>query len=174
MLVPSVDVRALVDDASVHDPAAEPPQSFGGTLRWDPGGTVPVGEYTTVAEGHAAGDDYDLPGVIREERHDPVVVSCTAASACAADGPITKDQIRAAIADHARALLGCYARGGADPAGVRVVLAFEIDRDGAVLRASGRGPAELTACILAVVEKLDFPTALAQTTVSLPIRIGPS
>jgi len=146
-------------------------QGFGGGPRWDPGGTLATGAYQTVSEGRAAGEDYELAGAVPDQRHRPVVEMCTGRP-CATDGPHSTEVVKAVIAAQAPALLRCYRQHAEERARGTVTLDFEIDRDGTVLRPSSRGFGAVSACVQAVVEGIEFPTAPGQPQTTVQVSLG--
>jgi hypothetical protein len=91
---------------------------------------------------------------------------------CAADGPISIDQVRTMIAVTTPTLLRCYKAHAAERTRGTVTLDFEIDRDGTVLRASSRGLGAVSTCVQAVVEKIDFPIAPGQPQTTVQFSLG--
>jgi len=146
-------------------------QGFGGGPRWDPGGTLATGAYQTVSEGRAAGEDYDLPGAVPDQRHRPVVELCTGRP-CATAGPHSTETVKTVIAANSPALIRCYRQHAEERSRGTVTLDFEIDRDGTVLRASSRGFGAVAACVQAIVETIDFPIAPGQPQTTVQVSLG--
>ena len=142
----------------------------GGGPKFNPG-TIATGAYQTVSDGHAAGDDYDLPGAVPAQRHRPIVEMCTGRP-CATDGPIAAETVKALIAAASPTLIRCYKAYAEERSRGTVTLDFEIDRDGTVLRASSRGFGAVAACVQAVVEKIDFPIAPGQPQTTVQVSLG--
>lgn len=142
----------------------------GGGPRFNPG-TIVTGAYATVSDGRGAGDDYDLPGAVPDQRHRPVVEMCTGRP-CATDGPITVATVRRMIAVTSPILVRCYQHHAEDRSRGTVTLDFEIDRNGEVLRASSRGFGAVSACVQAVVEKIDFPIAPGEPQTTVQFSLG--
>jgi hypothetical protein len=91
---------------------------------------------------------------------------------CATDGPIATAVVTNHIAAISPTLLRCYRAHAEDRSRGTVTLDFEIDRDGTVLRASSRGFGAVSACVQAVVEKIDFPIAPGQPQTTVQFSLG--
>lgn len=134
-------------------------------------GTIATGEYATVSDGSGAGEDYDLPGAVPDQRHRPVVEMCTGRP-CETEGPLSTATVRTVIAVTSPTLIRCYKAYAEERSRGTVTLDFEIDRDGTVLRASSRGFGQVAACVQAVVEKIDFPIAPGQPQTTVQFSLG--
>ncbi|MDB4963676.1 MAG: domain containing protein [Myxococcales bacterium] len=169
ILVRRTDVEGAFEvGQTYHEEDADP--GFAGGPRWNPG-TIAAGAYATVSEGRGAGEDYDLPGAVAEDRHVPVVEMCTGRP-CVADGPISRAVIANTLEDHALALLRCYRHKAEPRSRGTVTLDFEIDRNGEVLRASAHGFGEVAPCVLTVLESIDFPIAPGEPQTTVQFSLG--
>lgn len=133
--------------------------------------TIAAGAYETISDGRGAGDEYDLPGAVPDQRHRPVVEMCTGRP-CATDGPLSVATVRKMIAVTSPILVRCYQHHAEERSRGTVTLDFEIDRNGEVLRASSRGFDTVAACVQAVVEKIDFPIAPGQPQTTVRFSLG--
>ncbi len=142
----------------------------GGGPKFNPG-TIATGEYATISDGRAAGDEYDLAGAVPDQRHRPVVEMCTGRP-CSTDGPHSVEAVRRIIAVTSPTLVRCYQHHAEERSRGTVTLDFEIDRDGEVLRASSRGFGAVSACVQAVIENIDFPIAPGQPQTTVKFSLG--
>ncbi len=178
------DIRAITGTRNIEEELSDvgpvyrdyeaQEKGFGGGRRFDPTkregwGSVATGRYATVDKGRAAGDHYALPGEA-EARPVPRVAHCV--GACSATGGLSRDAVRAAIARHDEAILGCYERAGLASRG-DVVVEVRIGEDGTVITADGAGLGSTGGCVAGVIRRVAFPRAAA-TTVRYPLSFSPS
>ena len=166
--------KAMADLGPAYDEPLAEANRFGGGRRFDPTkregwGTVEAGRYATVSKGRAVGDHYALPGELAV-RPVPKVAHCV--GSCTADGGLTHDAVRVAIARYDEAILGCYERGGNAVRG-DVVVELAIGEDGTVITSDGAGLGATGRCVAGVLRRVPFPKA-APTAVRYPLSFSPS
>lgn len=113
--------------------------------------TVKVGDYTTVATGAAAGDDYRLAGE-NGQRKPVIVVSCDA-STCLILGGDPASGVREALEARLPDIAACYAQ-HAHAAGQKVELDFGIDERGRIGGVSVGGVGDYDACVANIISSL--------------------
>ncbi len=154
-VVGTVDLdEALEDVGPVYDEHEAQRDGFGNhtwDLENDPYyATVKVHHYTTQSRGRTAGDRYALPGEVGAKRA-PRFTLCPRACT-SSDGDF--DNLRAPIAKHAQAILGCYERNGNDAPG-EVEVDFVIDVAGMVIP-DGKGLGSTGSCVAGVMRRVQF------------------
>jgi len=146
--------QALEDVGPIYDEHDAQKGGFGNhtwDLENDPYyATVKVGRYTTLSRGRSAGDRYTLPGEVGA-KHAPRFQLCSQTCTSSDGAP---ERLRAPIAQHAQALLGCYERNGHDARG-EVVIDFAVDRDGRVIP-EGEGLGGTGSCVAGVMRRVRF------------------
>ncbi len=91
---------------------------------------------------------------------------------CEVTGAVAASEIRRAFLARAPAFLACDRRRADPERAYVIVLDFEIDRDGTVLRPFARGPDEVASCVLGVLQTLELGQQTAQTTVHHSLRFA--
>jgi hypothetical protein len=164
-LAPSDPSKAFEGVRPVYREEEAVARQFGGGDGWDPGGVVKMGRFSTRPN---AGADYELAGATPAAK---VVVDVCKASSCSFTGPLGRQTVVDVMTANAEDLLDCHERHAGKRAQGTVTLGFDIDRDGAVLRATSNGMGDVAGCVMRVVEKIAFPTAPgdAQTEVTLSL-----
>ncbi len=161
-LTPSDPAKAFKGVRPVYREEEAVARQFGGGDSWDPGGIVKMGRFQTRSN---AGADYELAGAT------PAVKTVLDVSG-AITGALSREKVIEVVRAHAEDLLDCHERKAGKNARGTVSLAFDIDRDGTVLRPTADGMGTLAGCALRVVEKIGFPTAPGdlQTEVTLSLE----
>jgi hypothetical protein len=153
-----VDIAGSLDQVGpLYFPDEAP--GFGKARQFDPTHradyqSIASGRFPTIAHGSGAGDAYDI------ERD----VQLCGTSGCRTDGPITEEQMLAAIEPQLAHLSRC------DPARHgEVLVEMTIDAGGKVsdIRADGLG--DVAHCAATVIAAVEFPTADGITHASLPL-----
>lgn len=173
MLVPTIDVVKAVNEAIWYDEDAAQAKLFGGGARFDPGkkegwGTVKSGNYTTVAKGRGAGDEYDLPGAVRHPQPEIAMRVLRVA------GEVPREVIHHAVDLRLGAIGYCYQRMARKQLRGSLRIDWTIGVDGAVHGQRTSGMPEFAKCAADVIGVIPFDPSATPTAVSYSFVFTPS
>lgn len=177
-LIPTVDVRKLVMESVFYDEVEATKEQFGNARTFDPMknctkdcGTIKTGRYATVATGHAAGDDYEIPGGIRHQQ--PEMALCRTGP-CHVEGALQREVVHHQLDLRLGAYGYCYQRFAQRKLEGSIALSFTILPDGTVASPRAKGMPEIDSCVGEVLGVIVYPVATAPTKVSYAVSFQPS